>query len=159
MRLLPMLVGLLMPACAYEGAAGLPMPGRMDFSHLQRPSSPNTSLAAPAGFMPAPDIATGEGRGVVETFTINHGGEHPRGVVIGRLADGGARFVATTSADDPAGVATSLTWAQLSRRTFNVGRELSVHASVGDRAMILAPRGAGVSGAGSYSEKLHGAAA
>ena len=58
MRLLPMLVGLLMPACAYEGAAGLPVPGRMDFAGLHRPTSPNTALAAPAGFTPAPDVIT-----------------------------------------------------------------------------------------------------
>ena len=39
---------------------------------------------------------------MVETYTINHGAERPRGVVIGRLEDGGARFVATTSPEDPA---------------------------------------------------------
>src|ERR1700712_371332 len=49
-------------------------------------------------------------------------------------------FTFTDYADEPAGVATSLTWAQLSRRTFNVARELAVHASVGDRAVILAPQ-------------------
>jgi fatty acid CoA ligase FadD21 len=43
--------------------------------------------------------------------------------------------------DDPAGVSESLTWSQLSRRTFNVARELSLHASAGDRAVILAPQG------------------
>lgn len=41
---------------------------------------------------------------------------------------------------DPAGVAESLTWSQLSRRTMNVARELSHHAAVGDRAVILAPQ-------------------
>ncbi len=39
------------------------------------------------------------------------------------------------------GISQSLTWAQLSRRTMNVARELSFHASVGDRAVILAPQG------------------
>ncbi len=39
-----------------------------------------------------------------------------------------------------AGTSLSLTWSQLSRRTFNVARELSRHASVGDRAVILAPQ-------------------
>ncbi|MDT5012554.1 MAG: fatty acid CoA ligase FadD21, partial [Mycobacterium sp.] len=34
----------------------------------------------------------------------------------------------------------TLTWSQLSRRTLNVARELAVHASVGDRAVILAPQ-------------------
>ncbi|WP_284234732.1 AMP-binding protein [Mycobacterium antarcticum] len=41
---------------------------------------------------------------------------------------------------DPAGVRESLTWSQLSRRTMNVARELGQHASVGDRAVILAPQ-------------------
>jgi fatty acid CoA ligase FadD21 len=41
---------------------------------------------------------------------------------------------------DPAGVRESLTWSQLSRRTMNVARELSQHAAVGDRAVILAPQ-------------------
>jgi fatty acid CoA ligase FadD21 len=41
---------------------------------------------------------------------------------------------------DPDGVAETLTWSQLSRRTLNVARELSYHASVGDRAVILAPQ-------------------
>ncbi len=39
------------------------------------------------------------------------------------------------------GVAESLTWAQLYRRTMNVARELKHHASPGDRAVISAPQG------------------
>jgi fatty acid CoA ligase FadD21 len=50
-------------------------------------------------------------------------------------------FTFTDHAQDPAGVRESLTWSQLSRRTLNVARELSLHASVGDRAVILAPQG------------------
>ena len=34
-----------------------------------------------------------------------------------------------------------MTWSQLSRRTLNAARELSHHASVGDRVVILAPQG------------------
>ena len=49
-------------------------------------------------------------------------------------------FTFTEYADDPAGVAETLTWSQLSRRTMNVARELSLHGSVGDRAVILAPQ-------------------
>jgi fatty acid CoA ligase FadD21 len=45
-----------------------------------------------------------------------------------------------TDYDDWAGVPESLTWSQLSRRTLNVARELDRHASVGDRAVILAPQ-------------------
>jgi len=50
-------------------------------------------------------------------------------------------FTFTDYVDDWAGVAESLTWSQLSRRTVKVARELSAHASVGDRAVILAPQG------------------
>jgi fatty acid CoA ligase FadD21 len=49
-------------------------------------------------------------------------------------------FTFTDYVDDPAGVPESLTWSQLSCRTLNVARELSVHGSVGDRAVILAPQ-------------------
>ncbi len=43
--------------------------------------------------------------------------------------------------DSSAGVAVTLTWSQLYRRTLNVANELSLGASVGDRAVILAPQG------------------
>jgi long-chain fatty acid adenylyltransferase FadD28 len=42
---------------------------------------------------------------------------------------------------DWAGVAESLTWSQLYRRTLNVARELRHCGSTGDRAVILAPQG------------------
>jgi long-chain fatty acid adenylyltransferase FadD28 len=42
---------------------------------------------------------------------------------------------------DWAGVAESLTWAQLHRRALNVARELRLCASPGDRAVISAPQG------------------
>jgi long-chain fatty acid adenylyltransferase FadD28 len=42
---------------------------------------------------------------------------------------------------DPAGVAESLTWSQLYRRTMAVAQELRPCASEGDRALILAPQG------------------
>ncbi len=57
-RLLPLLLALLLPACRGTGAEGLDVPALMDMSHLVRPSSPNTALAAPQGFRPEPDIAT-----------------------------------------------------------------------------------------------------
>ena len=50
------LIGLVLPACGFAAAAGLPTPQPMDIAHLVRPSSPNTALAAPAGFVPSPDI-------------------------------------------------------------------------------------------------------
>jgi fatty acid CoA ligase FadD21 len=50
-------------------------------------------------------------------------------------------FTFTDYERDPAGVRDSLTWSQLSRRTLNVARELSLHARPGDRAVILAAQG------------------
>lgn len=39
------------------------------------------------------------------------------------------------------GVAETLTWSQLHRRTLNVAREMSQHGIPGDRALIIAPQG------------------
>ncbi len=50
-------------------------------------------------------------------------------------------FTFTNYENDWAGVRESLTWSQLSRRTLDVARELRLHGSVGDRAIILAPQG------------------
>src|SRR5947209_630170 len=50
-------------------------------------------------------------------------------------------FTFTDYEKDPAGVAESLTWSQLSRQTLNVAREIRAHGSVGDRAVTLAPQG------------------
>jgi fatty acid CoA ligase FadD21 len=50
-------------------------------------------------------------------------------------------FTFTNYEHDWVGVPESLTWSQLSRRTLNVAHELSVHGSVDDRAVILAPQG------------------
>jgi fatty acid CoA ligase FadD21 len=51
-----------------------------------------------------------------------------------------AAFTFTDYASDPVGVSETLTWLQLSRRTLNMAGELSLHASAGDRAVILAPQ-------------------
>ena len=58
MRRAWLLVGLLLPACAGQGASGVPVPPPMDLAHLVRPTTPNTALAAPEGFAPTPDITT-----------------------------------------------------------------------------------------------------
>jgi len=50
-------------------------------------------------------------------------------------------FTYTDYEKDWAGVAASLSWSQLSRRTMQVAREILLHGSVGDRAVILAPQG------------------
>ena len=54
-----LLVALLgLSACSSSGAEGQPVPPVGALDHLQRPSSSNTALAAPAGFVPKPDIET-----------------------------------------------------------------------------------------------------
>jgi fatty acid CoA ligase FadD21 len=50
-------------------------------------------------------------------------------------------FTFTDYEHDWAGVAESVTWSQLSRRTLNLAGELGPHGSAGDRAVILAPQG------------------
>lgn len=50
-------------------------------------------------------------------------------------------FTFTEYQHHPAGVRHSLTWSQLSRRTLNMAREVRVHGSGGDRAVVLAPQG------------------
>jgi uncharacterized protein (DUF1499 family) len=58
MNPLAWLVSFVMPACAFPGTAGLPPPTLLDVAHIERPATPNTALAAPAGFQPLPDIVT-----------------------------------------------------------------------------------------------------
>ena len=58
MNPLAWLIGLMLPACGFPAAEGLPTPPVMDATHIVRPSSPNTALAAPEGFTPSPDIIT-----------------------------------------------------------------------------------------------------
>lgn len=50
-------------------------------------------------------------------------------------------FTFTHYDDDPSGVAESLTWSALARRTMNVASEIRRYGAVGDRALILAPQG------------------
>lgn len=52
------LLGLLLPAGGMTGAHGLPPLAPFNAARIERPASPNTALAAPAGFVPAPDIVT-----------------------------------------------------------------------------------------------------
>jgi uncharacterized protein (DUF1499 family) len=52
------LIGFVLPACAASGAQGLPQPRPFDMHDIERPASPNTALAGPAGFSPAPDVVT-----------------------------------------------------------------------------------------------------
>lgn len=57
-RLLPLLLALLLPACRGIGTEGIAPPVALDMTAIVRPSTPNTALAAPSGFSPAPDIIT-----------------------------------------------------------------------------------------------------
>ena len=52
------LISLVLPACGFPAAEGLPIPRPMDVTGIVRPATPNTALAAPSGFMPPPDIVT-----------------------------------------------------------------------------------------------------
>jgi acetyl-CoA C-acetyltransferase len=59
------------------------------------------ALQAEVDAWPAPELSPpAAGSGVVETYTIDYAGPAPRGVVIGRLDRGGARFVAMTADGD-----------------------------------------------------------
>ncbi len=57
-RLIGPLLGLVLSGCSGNGAEGIPIPPPMEFSTVERPSTPNTALAAPEGFAPTPDIVT-----------------------------------------------------------------------------------------------------
>ena len=54
------LISFILPACGAEGIAGLPMPMPMDMAKIERPATPNTFLAGPAGTKPDPDVVTRE---------------------------------------------------------------------------------------------------
>jgi len=57
LKFMPLLLGLLLPACG-SGTDGIATPQPMDMTAIVRPRTPNTALAAPAGFTPAPDLTT-----------------------------------------------------------------------------------------------------
>jgi len=74
------------------------------YSTTPRPwgSLDNAPLQAEIDAWPTPAIAPGVGEGVVETYTVDYSGPAPKGVIIGALSNGGARFVAMTDSDDDA---------------------------------------------------------
>jgi uncharacterized protein (DUF1499 family) len=57
-HLLALLASLAFPACAQSGIGGLPPARPIDPGAIVRPATPNTALAAPAGFAPKPDLDT-----------------------------------------------------------------------------------------------------
>ena len=56
--MLALLLSLVLPGCRGQGVDGVAPAELLDMAALQRPATPNTALAAPAGFVPVPDIAT-----------------------------------------------------------------------------------------------------
>ena len=60
---------------------------------------------------------------------------------LARLRPNEAAFTFIDYEQDRAGVAETLTWSQVYRRTLNVAQELRACGSTGDRAVILAPQG------------------
>lgn len=60
------------------------------------------ALQAEVDAWPAPPVAPGVGGGTIETYTIDHSGAAPKAFVLGRLDDGGARFVSMSDVEDPA---------------------------------------------------------
>ncbi len=56
MTLIATLLSLIFPACGQSGAAGVAPAPAGYLTHLERPASPNSALAAPAGFTPRPDL-------------------------------------------------------------------------------------------------------
>jgi acetyl-CoA C-acetyltransferase len=85
-----------------------------------------------------PDVAPGEGEGLVETYTIDYSGPAPVGVVVGRLDSGHARFVARTAPDDPA-IARAMAAAE------PIGGRVRVSRGGEDRSIIQSFRGRAVS--------------
>jgi uncharacterized protein (DUF1499 family) len=67
MNPLAWLIGLVLPACGFPAAEGLPTPPPADVTHLVRPATPNTALAAPKGFMS--EGFTSEGFAAVDIVT------------------------------------------------------------------------------------------
>lgn len=57
-------------------------------------------LQAEVESWPASATTPGEGRGRIETYTIDHAAKPPTGVVVGRLDETDARFVARTDPED-----------------------------------------------------------
>ncbi len=60
MRLAGWLLGFALPLCRTPGAASIPYPDTGSLRGLLRPTSPNHALAAPAHFIPAPDLLTSD---------------------------------------------------------------------------------------------------
>ncbi len=95
------------------------------------PTLDNESLQAKIDAWPAPPIAPGEGEGVVETYTVDCAREAPVGIVIGRLSQSGARFVARTDPDD-------LTLAKRMLAEEPLGAQISVSLDAEGRAILTA---------------------
>lgn len=89
----------------------------------------SAALQARIDAWPAPASAPGQGEGVVETYTIDYAGPAPVGIIVGRLADRGARFAARTDPDDPA-IAYRMAEAE------PLGARVTVERNAEDRSII-----------------------
>jgi acetyl-CoA C-acetyltransferase len=101
------------------------------------PGLANAGLQSQVDGWQTPPTAPGDGAGVVETYTVDHTGAEPFGVVVGRLEGSGARFVARTDPADPA----------LARRMAEdepLGARVEMRLNAEDRAILTAftPRSA-----------------
>ncbi|HLZ83762.1 MAG TPA: acetyl-CoA acetyltransferase, partial [Caulobacteraceae bacterium] len=77
----------------------------------------------------APPLAHGKGEGVVKTYTIDYSGPAPVATVVGRLCEGGARFVAMTDPADP-------TLAQRMIEIDPLGGKVRMAANAEDRSIV-----------------------
>ena len=91
------------------------------------------ALQAEIDAWPAPPLAHGGGEGVVETYTIDYSGPAPVGTVIGRLKEGGSRFVAMTDPADP-------TLAQRMIAADPLGASVDMTPNAEDRSILTALR-------------------
>ncbi len=75
------------------------------------------ALQAEVDAWPAPALAgPAAGEGVIETYTIDYAGPAPKGMAIGKLDAGGARFIAMTAPDDAEVVQTMIACEPLGAR-------------------------------------------
>ena len=105
------LLGLLLPACGATGAQGVPATAP-DFAHLVRPSSPNTALAAPAGYTSAARYRHAGLSGAAATAV--------RGGAAGRRWTAGDLQAGRGSGDAAGGMGCAQRGAELSR--YHLGR-------------------------------------
>ena len=89
------------------------------------------ALQAEIDSWPAPVVAPGDGEGIVDTYTIDYSGKTPIGVLVGRLEEGRARFVAMTDPED-------LTIVEQMIRSDPIGARVSARLNAEGRSILTA---------------------